>query len=80
MYKIEIKLWRKSVRRQTVEGAAGTAERTDEFVAELLSLDSPRFYHKRLRTTILTYLFVRDVSQHTKIWQLQWATYNLCYK
>ena len=56
MYKIQIKLGLKSFLRQTIEGTDGTAERTDGYLVERLSLDSPRFCHKRLRTTILTYV------------------------
>jgi len=54
MYKIEIKLRPKSFLRQTTEGTAGTAERTDGFLVQRLSLDPPRLCHKGLRTTILT--------------------------
>jgi len=56
MYKIQIKLVPKSFLRQTIERhSRHTAERTDGFLVQRLSLDSPRFCHKRLRTTILTY-------------------------
>jgi hypothetical protein len=48
MYKIQIKLGPKSFLRQSVEGTAGIAERTDGFLVERSSLDSPRFCHKRL--------------------------------